>query len=176
MGWGCCWALLWLCAGLAVIPPRIVQGEAVQGHFQPECLIRVLKRAILVSAHHGRSSGLFGLSGVGLVCPPQPRLFMAGRGAVLRAKPWSICSLSSGRSLAPGGEEALQKTPYLFQRLFCASVAKRVFLGCCAEPAWALQSCDKGALSWLAKAGGNPTGGVWGQEGEKESDNNYLAL
>lgn len=31
-------------------------------------------------------------------------------------------------------------------------------------------------MSWLAKADGNPAGGVWGQEGEKECDSNYQAL
>lgn len=87
MPWGCCWALLWLCAGLGII-----QGEAVQGHFQPGCLEGILKRGILVAVHHERSSGMFGLSGHGAVCPPQPRLFMAGLG---------LCSEQSPGASAP---------------------------------------------------------------------------
>lgn len=51
-----------------------------------------------------------------------------------------------------------------------------MLLSCSEEPAWALQVCDKGVLSQLAKADGNPTGGIRGQEGEKELESNHQAL
>lgn len=52
MGWGCCQGLgvalcSWVCSCLGL---GIIQGEAVQGHFQYEYVKRVLKRGIMTGA------------------------------------------------------------------------------------------------------------------------------
>lgn len=52
MGWGCCQGLgvalcSWMCSCLGL---GIIQGEAVQGHFQYEYVKRVLKRGIMTGA------------------------------------------------------------------------------------------------------------------------------
>lgn len=70
--------------------------------------------------------------------------------------PESVCCPRSGGSQAAAWVNKYSAQTFL--RLFSASAAERVIPGCSREPVWALQGCDKGVLSWLAKADGNPTG------------------
>lgn len=67
MGWGCCQGLgvalcSWMCSCLGL---GIIQGEAVQGHFQYEYVKRVLKRGIMTGA-----LGCLGFWGIVLFASP----------------------------------------------------------------------------------------------------------